>query len=43
MKEAKAHYEATRDQREKLYGGDDEEVEDGIIVWYIDKKEEYDR
>ena len=43
MKEAAANWEETREERVELFGGDEDEIEDGMIVWYIDKKEEYDR
>lgn len=43
MKEAAAKWEETKETREEIYGGDEDEIEDGIVVWYIDKKEEYDR
>lgn len=41
MKEAAKHYEETTEEREEL--GGEPGFDDGIIVWYIDKREEYDR
>lgn len=43
MKSAQDKWDETVDKRVELFGRNPEVIDDPILVYYIDKKEEYDR